>query len=71
MSPSSNREPHFEEREWAQAGKALLAISGLACMGLGLYHGQDNLSLILRIWVGGFGAFSVFVALSDSRKRPR
>jgi hypothetical protein len=70
MEGSPDREPTFQEKEWAQAGKALLAITGLACLALALYQRNDSLSLVLRIWVGGFGIFSVLVALRDSQRRP-
>ncbi len=57
----------FSQREWAQAGKALLTVSGLACLALALYQGDGALSVFLRAWVGVFGLVSVVVALSDSR----
>ena len=57
----------FSDQEWAQAGKALLALSGLACIGLALHDGSDALSAFLKIWVGGFGVLSVLVALRGSR----
>lgn len=56
----------FSEREWAQAGKALLCVSGLACVCLALYQGQGALSLFLRVWVGAFGVVSAAVALRDA-----
>lgn len=59
----------FSDQEWAQAGKALLALSGVACVGLALYNGSDALSTFLKIWVGGFGLLNVLVALRGSRGR--
>jgi hypothetical protein len=59
----------FTDQEWAQAGRALLALSGVACVGLALYNGSDALSTFLKVWVGGFGLLNVLVALLGSRGR--
>ncbi len=60
----------FREREWAQAGKALLFSSGLACICLASFQGDGSLALLLKAWVGLFGALCVLVALLDARPGP-
>ena len=57
----------FEQREWAQAGKLLLAVSGLACVSLALYRGDGALAWFLRSYVGLFGILATLLALKDFR----
>ena len=57
----------FEQGEWAQAGKLLLAISGLACLSLAVYQGDGALAWFLRSYVGVFGLSAVVIALRDFR----
>jgi hypothetical protein len=59
----------FQQDEWAQAGKLLLLVSGVACVCLALYRDSGALSFFLRVWVGFFGGVSVLVALADARPR--
>lgn len=61
----------FSQQEWAQAGKALLALSGMACLALAIYDGSGALSTFLKIWVGGFGILNILVALKGSRQGER
>jgi hypothetical protein len=58
----------FGQEEWAQAGKALLFMSGVACVSLAFYRDAGALSVFLRVWVGFFGGLSILVALADARR---
>ena len=55
------------DQDWAQAGRALFLCSGMACLTLALVaQGSDGPgSLMLRLWVGGFG---LMVSLSALRR---
>jgi hypothetical protein len=58
----------FHQEEWAQAGKALLFMSGVACICLAFYREAGALSNFLRVWVGFFGGLSIVVAVADARR---
>ncbi len=49
-------------RSWAQYGKVMMLLSGLACVGLATYQEPGALHWFLRLWVGGFGLANVVFA---------
>lgn len=60
-------DPQFSQQEWAQAGKALLCLSGVACLALASDLGPAGMKVFLRVWVGGLGALAVLVSLRAGR----
>jgi hypothetical protein len=57
------------EQDWAHAGRALFLCSGLACLTLALIAQVSDGpgSLMLRLWVGGFGLMISLSALKRGK----
>ena len=47
---------------WVQYGKMMMTISGLACIAFALNTSIEPINVVLRIWVGLFGAMSMYVS---------
>lgn len=57
------------ERDWAQLGKLLLLLWGIACLVSSHYQGPGEFSLVVKLWVGGLGALNLIVGLSALVRR--
>lgn len=57
------------DQDWAQVGRALFLCSGMACLTLALVaQGSSGPgSLVLRLWVGGFGLMVCLAALKRGK----
>ncbi len=54
----------IEQSAWAQYGKLMMVVSGLACLALALSPGEGPTHLFLRVYVGFFGVANIVFAFS-------
>ena len=57
----------ISQKMWAQFGKMMMFIFGLACLIFSLYYKEDNINYFLRMWVGLYGVVSLYLATTSRR----
>ncbi len=51
----------LSEEDWARFGRWMMIVGGLTSISLALYHEQNMVSSLLKIWVAAFGIYCVYL----------